>query len=174
MPAFKSVWAWTAVFALTIAVQSSAHAQFGVQLPKSDFTWNWGEQREISSAKKFPDFTLKGGEAGFNCDLDGKMRLGSNYSLGDIRQIEDEITTSPYFIEASASIMNVLDQQRDLEWATLACTKPKKTEAETAKQAEKQQESLQKLHDKAVRKLIKRREKRERAEAGQQEDDSAQ
>jgi hypothetical protein len=170
MPACKSVWAWTALFVLTIAAQSTARAQFGVQLPQNDFTWNWGDQKEISSSKRFPDFTLKGGEAGFNCDLNGKMRLGSNYSLGDIRQIEDQITMSLYFIEASASIMNALDQQRDLEWATLACTKPKKSEAETAKEAEKQQESLQKLHDKAVRKLIKRREKRERDEAEQQQD----
>lgn len=140
-----------------------AHAQFGafpVNLPRDDFTWNWGDL-ERARDRKFTDFDVNGGEDGFRCTLEGKLSAGSHMTPAEIRDMENELGSSLYFIEASTNAMNNLDYQRQLDWATLDCDKPEPTEADAAKI----EESLEKAKAKAVKKLIERREKREREEA---------
>jgi hypothetical protein len=140
-----------------------AHAQFGafpVNLPKDDFTWNWGNL-ERSKDRRFTDFMSSGSEEGFRCTLEGKLSAGSRMAPSDIRQLENDLSTSLYFIEAAVDAMNTLDYERQLDWATLDCDKPEPTEADAAKT----QASLEKAKAKAVKKLIERREKREREEA---------
>lgn len=160
-----------AVLALAVLAERPAAAQFGgfgVTLPKDDFTWTWG-RREDAVSQRFPDFTAKGGEGGFTCDLNGKLRFSAGFTTSDARDLQNQISSSGFFVEAAANAMNSLDLQNELEWAMLDCKKHK----ETAEEAEKRKASLQKLHDKEVQKLIKRREKREREAAKQQQDDSA-
>jgi hypothetical protein len=201
MATTKSIGVWMAVFGLAAVAGVPAHAQFGgstsvgggagtigggiggvggigglggfgglgnynVTLPKSDFSWTWGDREDAVTAR-FPDFTLKGGEGGFVCDLNGKLALGRNWSLGDVRELKNAIAENGFFIQASANAMSTLDFQRELQWARLDCEKPK----ETGEQVAKRKESLQKLHDKEVQKLIERREKREKEAAeGEAED----
>jgi hypothetical protein len=148
-----------------------AHAQFGafpVNLPRDDFTWNWGDF-ERATNRKFTDFSVNGGEEGFRCTLEGKLSAGSHITPADIRDMENELGSSLYFIEASTNAMNNLDYQRQLDWATLDCDKPEATEADAAKT----QASLDKAKATAVKKLIERREKREREEAKQKADAEA-
>jgi hypothetical protein len=157
--------------ALILACQATpARAQFGafpVNLPKDDFTWNWGDL-ERSKDKRFADFDANGGEEGFRCTLEGKLSAGSRMSPSEIRQLENDLGASLYFIEAATNAMNTLDYQRQLDWAILDCDKPEPTEADAAKT----QASLEKAKAKAQKKLIERREKRER-EAKARENDAA-
>ncbi len=155
-----------------------AQAQF-VQLPTSDFTWHWGgngigASTETTRTEKFADFMVRGLQAGFQCELDGKLSPGASVGASplDVRQLEANLTTSLYFIEAAAATMNNLEYQHQLDWARLDCKKPKQTASQSAEAAKKEQEALQKLHDKEVQKLIKRREKRERREAEEPSQDN--
>lgn len=154
----------TAAAVLVVAfVGLPAHAQIGVfpvNLPKDDFTWNWGDI-ERSRGRNFPDFSINGGEGGFRCSLEGKLRVSSNYSPQAIRQMENDLRSSLYFIQEAANTMNSLDFRRDLDWATLDCDKPEEGPADL----EKQQASLDKAKEKALKKMIEAREKREREEA---------
>ncbi|HEU4617522.1 MAG TPA: hypothetical protein VFV10_05740 [Gammaproteobacteria bacterium] len=148
-----------------------AHAQFGAfpaTLPQGDFTWNWGHI-ERKGKSGLTDFSVDAAEAGFRCNLQGKLSPGSRMTEPDMRQLESDLRTNLYFIEASVNAMNTLDYQRDLDWATLDCDKIKATE-----DPEKTAASLQKAKDKAVKKLIERREKREREEAKAREQEGAQ
>jgi hypothetical protein len=149
---------------LILALQAlPGDAQLGpARLPKDDFTWNWGN---IERSRGLADISADGGEEGFQCKLEGKLSPATRMSQSDIRQLEQNLRASLFFIEASANAMNTLDFQRELDWATLDCDKMKPTEADAAKT----QASLEKAKDKAVKKLIERREKREREEAKQQE-----
>jgi hypothetical protein len=153
--------------ALVLACQAwPAHAQFGafpVNLPKDDFTWNWGDL-ERSKNRRFADLNATGGEAGFRCTLEGKLSAGSHMTPSDIRQLQNDLGSSLYFIEAATNAMNTLDYQRELDWAILDCDKPEGT-ADPAKT----QASLDKAKAKAVKKLIERREKREREAAKERE-----
>jgi hypothetical protein len=161
----------TAAAVLVVAfVGLPAHAQFGafpVNLPKDDFTWNWGDV-ERSRGRNFPDFSMTGNEGGFRCSLEGKLRLGSNYSPQAMRQLENDLRSSLYFIQEAANTMNSLDLRRDLDWATLDCDKPEASQADL----EKQQQSLDKAKEKALKKMIEAREKREREQAAAAEEAS--
>lgn len=170
---FRKLIACATVFAAAALLRLPAAAQFA-QLPKGDFTWHWGSQpgqggpsSDSAHVEKFPDFMVRGTQSGFQCELDGKLSPGASVGASplDVRQLEANLTTSLYFIEAAAATMNNLQFQHDLDWARLDCKKPKKTQAQTAEDQKKQQEALKKLHDKEVQKLIRRREKRERREA---------
>ena len=74
------------------------------------------------------DFSIFGSEAGFRCDLKGKLRFGSRLSRMEIRKIESELRSSMSFISAVAWAMNDLDTRRELDWATLECEKRKREE----------------------------------------------
>ena len=90
-------------------------------LPQDDFTWTWGNQR--AAGRGFADISVFGTEAGFSCDLKGKLRLGGRVSKMDIREIETKLRSESYFIRGASNAMNELDGQRELEWATLVCEK---------------------------------------------------
>lgn len=142
-----------------MAMQGTAEAQFGVNLPPDDFTWIWGDREVPRGGSR--DFSLAGSEGSFRCELTGSLRLGSRLSQGDVRQIENEIRGSLFFIQSAANTMNVLDQRRELDWAMLDCAKPEEEDVNS----ERAQERLEKAREKAVREQAERRERREREEA---------
>lgn len=146
---------------LTAVFQSTANAQFGfpgiVSLPRDDFTWTWGELREFRLST---DFDLVGVEAGFRCELTGRLSPSSRMSQTELRTFESELSSSLYFIRATAEAMYVLDYERELEWAQLACIKP-----ESEVDEEKTQQKVDKAREKAQKKQAERRARREREEA---------
>lgn len=149
----------TAAGALLAAwlLPASASAQF-MSLPQSDFTWRWGETEAASSGMR--DFHARGSEGGFNCTLDGALRLGSRYSPAEIREMQSELNISLYFIQTATNTMNRLDFERQLDWAVLDCVQPKAREPD----AEEQQERLDKLRERALKRQAERRERRARQE----------
>lgn len=142
---------------LALLLPASASAQL-MGLPRGDFTWHWGDPEGAASGVR--DFHARGAEGGFNCTLDGALRLGSRYSPTDIRQLESELSISLYFIQAATNAMNRLDFERQLEWAVLECIQPKAREPD----AEAQQERLDKLRERALKRQAERRARRERQE----------
>lgn len=132
-----------------------AAAQFGsvfgqFNLPDSDFTWIWGRRAETALGRA-EDFSLAGSEGGFRCTLEGKMSPGAGWSMGDIRELENQLNSSLFFIQSSANAMYTLDQQLDLDWAKLDCAKS---------QATVDEERAQELEDKARAKAERARERR--------------
>ena len=128
----KSAWAVVLTCFLSVFFLNTTSAQFGIgfpgqmNLPQNDFTWTWGDQR--SGRRGIDDFSIFGSEAGFRCDLKGKLRFGSRLSRMDIRTIESDLRSSMSFISAVARAMNDLDARRELDWATLECEKRKREE----------------------------------------------
>lgn len=110
----------------------TANAQFNsglpgqMNLPRDDFTWTWG--RKPSGETKFEDFSVFGSEGRFRCDLTGKLSIGTRMSRMDIRDLESELRGQLNFIQSATYMMNNLDAQRQLEWATLECKLPEETE----------------------------------------------
>lgn len=149
----------TAAAALLAAclLPASANAQF-MNLPQNDFTWRWGDDE---NAGGIGDFHARGSEGGFNCTLEGALRLGSRYTQLEIRELESELNISLFFIQAATSAMNQLDWERQLDWAVLDCVRPKAREPD----AEAQQQRLDKLRERALKKQAERRERREREQA---------
>lgn len=136
----------------------AAQAQFGAfNLPSGDFAWQWGNPERLG---RFHDFSINGSEADFRCELTGKLSAGSRMSQVDVRQMESDLASSLYFIEQATNTMNVLDQQRELDWAALNCVKAKPREPD----AEKRKEIEDKARAKAVEKMLKRRARREKEE----------
>ncbi len=148
---------------------AAAYAQFGqtfpglVNLPDQDFTWNWGRTAD-TVVSRAEDFSIRGNQAQFRCELTGRFSAGSHYTSTDARALADRLQSSLFFIEDAAYTMADLDRQRELDWATLACEEPKRDESEQASQ-----EREDRAHEKALKDLEKRRAKRarelERAEA---------
>ncbi|HEX7079748.1 MAG TPA: hypothetical protein VF329_01885 [Gammaproteobacteria bacterium] len=157
MSVYRSVSAAAGAL-VALGFAGPAAAQFGVSLPQKDFTWQWGNPVEARGSN---DFSTQGSEAGFRCDLRGALRLGSRMTTMDVRALERELGVSLYFIQAATNAMNTLDYQRELDWAVLECTKPEPRELS----AEEQQERLDKLRERALRRQAERRERREREEA---------
>ena len=72
----RRLFAPAALATITALIGYAANAQLGMYtLPKDDFTWNWGRSVD-ESKRRFEDFSVRGGEAGFNCELTGKARPG--------------------------------------------------------------------------------------------------
>ena len=142
---------------LTAVGWTDAFAQFGttfpgmVQLPREDFTWIWNDLEE-RDLRRTPDIDVRGYESGFSCQLTGVLRPSSRMSRSDIRGLEQELTTSLAFVQASAQAMNILDQRFELDWARLAC---EKSEAEVS--AEEAEERLDRALEKAIRDRERRR-----------------
>jgi hypothetical protein len=134
----------------------AAHAQFGVNLPRNDFTWMWGDSQD-TTRRRVSDFSVTGGEAGFSCNLIGKLRISSRWSRSDIRQLESDLRASMFFVQSAANTMNVLDRRRELEWATLDCTKPAQTEADE----EREQQRLDRARERMIEEQRRRRERQQ-------------
>lgn len=139
------------------ASPNPALGQFGtafpgfVQLPADDFTWLWGGVDE-NDFRGAPDFNTRGGEAGFMCDLTGRLRVSSRMTSQDIRNLEQSLQTSLAFIQVSAETMTVLDRRFELDWAKLDCKKQEGNLDE-----EEQQERLDRALEKAIRDRERRR-----------------
>jgi hypothetical protein len=114
----------------------------------SGFVWNWGNVEKTGA--KFEDFTVNGGEGGFNCELKGKLWGVSRMTTTDLHTLEDQLRSRIDFIYASSNTMNELDRNGDLEWGRLACSKmqPKQlTDQEKADREAKAREKMQREVD---------------------------
>jgi hypothetical protein len=149
----------TAAILVGAALGNGAQAQlFGiVNLPSNDFTWTWGDL-ERSERRGFEDFSARGNEGGFSCELTGKLRPGSRMSTGETRQLQEDLRTSLFFVQNSTNTMNYLDQSLELDWAILACAKSQGAEED----AEKTAERVEKAREKAVQKMLDERARREK------------
>jgi len=128
---------------------NSAHAQFGYyQLPKNDFVWNWGNPEQFGV--KFEDFSVNGGEGGFNCELKGKLSGASQMTSSQLHTLEDQLRARLDFIYASSNTMNQMETSHELMWARLSCAKPEAkplTEQEKADKEAKAREKMQREID---------------------------
>jgi hypothetical protein len=110
----------TAVCMLALAAPEAAQAQWGVNLPRGDFTWVWGDQRR-AEARRGADFNLSGSDRGFHCQLHARLRPSSRLTRMDVRQIENDLRTAMSFVDAVVYTMNGLDYNRHIDWAVLDC-----------------------------------------------------
>jgi hypothetical protein len=156
---YKSFGAVAAVLFVTSLNTSDASAQLGLNLPRDDFTWIWGDA-EDAAAGRGRDISTSGNESGFNCNLPGNLRAASRMGPTDIRALENEIRTSLWFIQTAANAMNTLEFRRELDWAKLDCTKPQGSEED----AEAREERLDKAREKVMREQRARRERQQRDE----------
>lgn len=107
-----------------------AEAQFGFglpgqrNLPQDDFTWTWGNPR--GNKRGLDDISILGSDSGFRCNLTAKLSPGSRLSRMDVRGLENQLRSNMNFATAAANAMNDLESRGELDWATLACTKPKR------------------------------------------------
>lgn len=90
------------------------------QLPADDFTYTWGDLRDRS---EIVDLSTGGVEEAFRCELLMELRPGSR--LGDIemRELANQLSSQLDFVYQSVMVMNQLDYNRELKWATLTCKK---------------------------------------------------
>lgn len=137
---------------------SIAHAQFGYTLPKDDFVWNWGRNPEEANTR-FEDFSVSGGEAGFRCELTGKVGLSGRMSASDIRALEEALRARLDFIYAASNYMNQLERENLIDWARLACEKPEAAPSTEEDKAERESRAREKMQ-----REIERRRARERDE----------
>jgi hypothetical protein len=148
-----------AIAATAVLATTGAHAQFGgfgYTLPKDDFVWNWGRNREGANTA-FEDFSVHGGEGGFTCELTGKVGFSGRMSRDDIRALEEELRRRMDFIYAASAYMNNLDQQNLIEWARLDCDKLEAAPSTAEEKAERESRAKEKMQ-----KEIERRRARER------------
>ena len=145
---------------------STASAQFTypgrIQLPQYDFTWTWGD--ESMARGSFNEMTMIGGESGFRCELSATMRVSSRLSRQQLQQLENDIRQDVYFVQASVRAMNMLEAQRELGYASLACERPQAdVDADEEKRAAREASAL----ERAARERERRRARRAREEADQ-------
>ena len=154
----QTIPALAAAVLVSPLISHFAHAQFGIgmQLPRNDFRWTWGDL----SNQRFEDFSVSGMEGGFRCDLTGRLRAASSMSRMEVRDFEQQLRGSIFFVQEAANAMYVLDTRRDLEWAVLECVKPQPTEADEEERAEREAKAL----EKAARERERRRARRAREE----------
>jgi hypothetical protein len=133
-----------------------ASAQFGVvQLPSTDFIWRWGDAADEAPRLGPEDFEANGSELPFQCVLTGALSPGSHITQPELQQMESELQSSLWFIQASAAMMNDLDLNRELAWAMLDCKKPQAGEEDP----DEQQEKVERARQKAVEEMLRRRER---------------
>ncbi len=139
--------------AATLLFAAGAAAQFGLYtLPRSDFRWNWGEtnlERRMGQA----DIQLRGSESFFECEFTARFRPTTNMTHRDIRAVRDSLSTRLDFIYAVNETMYYLDQDRQIDWATLDCKKYEPENRGPEASAERQSEAREKM----LRELERRR-----------------
>ncbi len=139
----KSIWLIAVVLFSSPLLLNTASAQFGTSfpgqtnLPQNDFTWTWGNRN--SARRGIDDFSIFGNDAGFRCDLTGKLRVSSRLSRMDVRKLESDLRASNSFVQAAADAMNNLDARGELDWATLESEKPQPVEEDQAERDKKQE-----------------------------------
>ena len=140
----RRAFAPVAAAAIAALWVTAAHAQFGYyQLPKQDFVWNWGDPER--SGLKFEDFSVSGGEGGFNCELKGKLNGASQLTPSALHTLEDQLRSRIDFIYASSSTMNQLDNSHELDWARLSCAKPQAKPLTDQEKADKEAKAREKM-----------------------------
>lgn len=154
----RSISIWVAGLAPALLFLSDAEAQFGYSLPKDDFVWNWGDFERSSG---FEDFSIHGNDGRFRCTLNGKLRPGSQLSRVDMQQMENELQQSIDFVRDAANAMYILEQRRDLDWATLACETPTPEEVS----AEERIERENRAREKTMREVERRRARQQREQS---------
>lgn len=149
-----------ALIASCLALPRGVTAQLNlpqiVQLPTQDFVYSWGETRPIDDLDR-PEFNLRGVEASFRCTATGNFKPGSHMrDYYNLRDFEQSLTGSIYFIQDVTYRLNQLYLSNDLQWAILNCIIPVTVEPEDA---------VQEKLDKAVEKAQRDRERRREREA---------
>jgi len=145
---------------------STASAQFGtgypgrMNLPQSDFRWTWGDRRSQADRGGIEDFSTLGNEGSFRCDLSGRLRIGSQFSRTDIRNLENDLRQSPFFVQAASNAMYTMEARGQLDWAALTCEIPQPTEDDQAARDKREARAM----EKAARELERRRARRQREE----------
>ncbi|HEY5667007.1 MAG TPA: hypothetical protein VIV64_09825 [Gammaproteobacteria bacterium] len=125
-----------------------------VQLPRSDFTWNWGRSPGVDERVR-AEFDIEGREERFLCTLTGAFRLASRMrDFSNLRQFEQSLNNSLYFIQDSTEVLNAYYRANELQWATLDCQIPERTEDE-----EKTQDRVDRALERAQRQRERRRER---------------
>jgi hypothetical protein len=108
-----------------------AQLRLPMQLPENDFVWTWGRATGLADQRRLSeDFSMVGSEAGFRCELTGKMSLARGTSPTEMREFENRLQTSLFFIQDTANVMYQLDVYREIDWAVLDCKKPEANETE--------------------------------------------
>jgi hypothetical protein len=145
-----------AIAAVQLLIQGTA-AQGFYTLPKDDFIWKWGDQRETAQ-RGMADIEINGSESFFQCDLTARMRPSSNRTQSEIRDLEMELRQRLDFIYAASEYMNYLEQTRELWWATLDCKRQGEDNSTPEQRAERESEARAKM----LRELERRRERQQR------------
>jgi hypothetical protein len=139
---------------------AAVDAQLGLYtLPRQDFVWNWGTNRE-GQRRGAPDIQINGSESFFRCDLTAQIRISSQLSTTQIREIENELSSRLDFIYAASEAMNYLEYSRDLDWAQLDCKKYEPGPSSPEEKAERETEAREKM----LRELERRRARQQRDE----------
>ena len=146
------------LLAVVVGVSGTAAAQFNpyTQLPSEDFIWTWGRRIPELEDRRFEDIDVRGNEAAFRCRLQAKLSPGSIMSDNEVRQLENDLQTNLFFVQAVANAMYYLDQCFDLDWAVLDCDKYQDDPDEAT-----QQERENKAREKAERARERRRSRQE-------------
>jgi hypothetical protein len=113
-----------AIAAASLVAAGTASAQFfPPQLPSDDFVWTWGRSLPEAEKRGFSDLDVRGSESSFQCHLTAKLSIASSRTASDLRQLENELRSSLFFIQTVANTMYYLEQSFDLDWAVLDCDK---------------------------------------------------
>jgi hypothetical protein len=149
----------TALFITAMLAPSLASAQFGIlNYPNEDFIWRWANARDAEPRLGPEDFEARGQEATFDCVLTGALSPGSHVTDLELKEMEYQLQSSLFFIQASAELMNELELQREIAWATLDCKKPQPSEQDAAEL----EEEVERARQKAVEEMLRRRERSQR------------
>jgi hypothetical protein len=141
----------------SVFAAGAASAQFfPLQLPREDFIWTWGRRIPELENRRFPDLDIQGTEGGFRCELTAKLSPGNSMTQPEIRQLETDLRTNLYFVQAVANTMYYLDQGFDLEWGVLDCDKYEEETDEATRQ-----EREDKARERAERARERRRERQQ-------------
>ena len=143
------------IVASAFSAAASAQVLLPMQLPENDFVWTWGKSTGLEARRAREDFSVIGNEAGFRCELTGRMSLARGTTPTEMRELEARLQSSLFFIQESANIMYQFDTYRELDWAMLDCKKQEANETEA---------DLQEREDKARERAERRRDRRREKE----------
>jgi hypothetical protein len=150
-----------AIAAVAVPPLAFEHASAQVPLytlPSTDFRWNWGRAANSEERTTRADIEANGSEAGFRCELAADISPASTMTTMDYRTLENQLSTRLDFIYAVSEVLNELDRQNDLDWATLDCKKYKAAPVSAQESEERENEAREKM----LRELEKRRERAQR------------